>query len=582
MIGYRILVAVMLSVFSFNVFAAVTLENPPSNEAKKSFRFFINSDPQMGEKNTQNASLKKLNQLLDLFVGEVNKKNQEEAVDFVIYNGDLVYKVKKEAFDHFAEIVSRQKPPVKLVHGNHDGSIYDENFSQIQSKLSGYKKLNYSFDYGDWHFVVIGAQEKYSNDKQKEVQLKWLKTELKNNANKNVMLFMHYHIMPVGLSQMEFYSYWPESFKHQILDAITEHNNVKYVFSGHVHSGIKASIKSSLEYKGTKFVVCPTPVMARPFGEEMIEYEQDAKDTYFRRGFYLEVVVKGNDIELIGHKIQNEHSFKYPGNFNTFKREDDLRFFLTESKLFPKSEVSLDFDKSIPDWYRSYRYQKDHDSAFKNEFVGKQNHLNLTAPWGSWNFDEYMETYLPVKFDGEKDNTIHYSFVTPHYDKNGAGGYIRVFLYAENEKLNKQILLYWGAQMNKQKYTYQSLFYHAEGSRIDPNFINNRINRNKLYMKQITFDESIQEQHIKINVNEILKHLANEKNLPDSEFKQFSHMVIGHGVWVSLNRKGTPFKSDLVVKKVDLSHQKMSSGLLLNELELNIQEFDKSNPFYQY
>lgn len=556
--------------------------SPPSKPEQKQFRFFVNADPQMGAADTKNKGLRTLNNLLSDFVSEVNAEHEKNPVDFVVYNGDLVWKVKPETFDNFSNIVAAQKPPVALVHGNHDGGMYDENFSRIQSKLSGYKKLNYAFSYGDWRMVVIGAQEKYVHKKDKEKQLAWLRTELKNNSDKNVMLFMHYHVMPVGLSQMEFYSYWPDSFKHQLLDAITEHGNVKYVFSGHVHSGIKGSMKSSLEFKGTKFVVCPTPVMARPFGEEVKEYVSKPRDKYFRRGYYLEVVVDGDDVKLKGHKIKHPHITEYPDNFKKFTRADDLRFFLSEPKLFPKENTRLGFSENNTDWFKSYRYHKDGETAFSNVFTDNHNELMLTAPWGSWTFDEYMETYVPVKFDQQEDNIVHYKITTPFFDKRGAGGYIRVFLYGEKRSENKQILLYWGHQVKMQKFTYQSWFYHANANRINPMYINQKIKQKKLYLKEITFDRSLQEQDIKINVNAILNHLEGIDGSAKDSPRQYSHMVIGHGVWVNLNRKGAPIKSQLTVKHVDIKPINIKAGVLINGSALKTDVFDQSNPFHQY
>ncbi len=569
----------LLLVLCFSVVTA----SPTSKPELKKFRFFVNADPQMGEANTQNSGLKTLNKLLQDFVSEVNAEHEKSPVEFVVYNGDLVWKAKPETFDNFSNIVAAQKPPVALVHGNHDGGMYDENFSRIQSRLSGYQKLNYAYSYGDWRMVVIGAQEKYVSKADKEKQLTWLRTELKNNVDKNVMLFMHYHVMPVGLSQMEFYSYWPDSFKHQILDAITEHGNVKYVFSGHVHSGIKGSIKSSLEFKGTKFVVCPTPVMARPFGEEFKAYNTSPRDEYFRRGYYLEVAVDGEEVKLIGHKIKHPHATPYPDQFKPFKKADDLRFFLSESKLLPKEDTSFQFAEKNADWFQSYRYHKDQGTAFNNSFTGTENKLELTAPWGSWTFDEYMESYVPVKFNQQSDNTVHYKIATPKFDKRGAGGYIRVFLYGDKRADNKQIMLYWGHKIKRQKFSYQSWFYHANGNRINPKYINQKIKQKKLYLKEVTFDRSLQEQDIIINVNAILNELAGDQQASQGQSK-YSHMVIGHGVWVNLNRKGAPIKSLLTVKNVDVNKQMVEAkaGLSINGSALKVAAFDQSNPFYQY
>lgn len=162
--------------------------------------------------------------------------------------------------------------------------------------------------------------------------LKWLDDELRNNKDKQTMLFMHYHILPTGLSQMEFYTYFPMSFKNDMLDTITRYKNVKYIFSGHVHIGIKASIKTTRNYKGTNFILAPTPVFARPFGEEFPKFEEkDSK--YDRRGFYMEVHVNSNDVKLIGRKINHPHKVKHPKKIKGFDESEDLRAFTPEGRL---------------------------------------------------------------------------------------------------------------------------------------------------------------------------------------------------------------------------------------------------------
>ena len=148
----------------------------------------------MGDEHTKKDGLKVLNELLEMFVEETNQRKDVNKPDFVVWDGDLVWDAFQNAFDNFNRIVAKMSVPSVLVHGNHDGYRDDPKFLNLQEKLSGYRKLNYSFDYGKWHFVVIAAQEKYLNDSEKNEMLKWLDNELKSSKDKKKMLFMHYHI----------------------------------------------------------------------------------------------------------------------------------------------------------------------------------------------------------------------------------------------------------------------------------------------------------------------------------------------------------------------------------------------------
>ena len=561
---------------------AVAQNQPISNPDKKAFRFFINADPQMGPQKTRKPVLKKLNSLLQAFVDEVNELNQQKPVDFVVYNGDLVWNPFQDAFDNFTRIVSQQQVPTHLVHGNHDGLMDDPKFLQVQQKLSGFQKLNYSFAFGDWQMIVMAAQEKYHSTRKKAEQLKWLNDELSQHADKKVMLFMHYHIMPIGLSQMEHYSYTPNSFKTELLATILKHGNVKYAFSGHVHSGIKASVKSSVEYQGTQFVVVPTPVMARPFGEEFAVYEMNQKDPYFRRGFYLEVQVDGDQVTLIGRKINHKHTVTYPEKLKKLTAEDDPRFFVTEGQMKPAAATNLDFAAADHDWIKTYRYKKDQSNAFINVFRDGVNRMKLVAPWGAWNFDEYMESYVPLSWNANQPTVIHYELETPKFDQRGSGGYIRVFLYDQQGAFSKGIMLYWGAGHKKNKFTWQSHYYHATGDRISADFINNQLAANNLYLKELKFIKKYQHQEIEIQLNAILQHLADTSG-GEVDLSEYSHMVLAHGVWSSLNRVGTPITSELNVNQVRVGvDEGVQHGVKLNSRPLLLRQKAHSNPFFQY
>lgn len=552
---------------------------PVSDTAKKQFRFFINADSQMGPQNTKNKGLKILNELLEKFVAEVNRENKKKPIDFVLYNGDLVWDAYQDAFDNFIRIVKQQQVPTMLVHGNHDGYNDDPKFLEAQQALSGYQKLNYSFDYGNWHIVVISAQEKYLQEEQKQKQLKWLRDELTQHKDQQVMLFMHYHIMPIGLSQMEFYTYWPVEFKNKMLDTITEHGNVKYVFSGHVHSGIKASVKSSLEYKGTKFINCPTPVMGRPFGEEYSEYENGVVDRYFHRGYFLEVAVDGDQVELIGHKIDHPFTVKYPKNFKVFQRVNDPRFFTPEARMKAHKKLfNPNFNKKFKGWKKSYRYKKDKNNAFKNNVKKGQNILQLNAPWGSWTFDEYMESYQLVDLDLNHETKISYQFEKPIFSKQGAGGYLKFILYNKDHKRDKMILLHWGNKEEKVKFMYQSWLFNADGDRSGSRDFEQGMEQGNIISIPLKFDDK-ENQMLDLDLKQLIKHFN-----PDFDGKNIKSISIAHGVWSKIMMKDSKLKSRLVVDEVGLQQitEPQISPIMLNNHVIPLSSADKTMPYHRF
>ncbi|MFK8012284.1 MAG: metallophosphoesterase, partial [Marinicellaceae bacterium] len=433
---------------------------PPSSN-KENFMFLINADPQMGDQHTEKKGLKILNSLLEMFVAETNKRKGKQKPDFVVWGGDLVWDAYQNAFDNFQRIVAKMKVPSVLVHGNHDGYNDDPKFLNMQENISGYRKLNYSFDYGNWHFVVIKAEEKYLKKEEKIEMLNWLDNELKNNKDKQTMLFMHYHILPTGLSQMEFYTYFPMQFKNQMLDTITRYNNVKYVFSGHVHIGIKASIKTARQYKGTNFILAPTPVFPRPFGEEFPKFREKGSP-FDRMGFYSEVHVKGDDVQIIGRKINHPFKKAYPKTFPEFSFSEDPRA-RTQEGLLPIHEdlKNGEFKQGLDGWHSSFRYKKDNVPLFDNRVVNDTSLMHFTASYGSWTFDEYMENYQVIKY---KDNMqLQAKFQMMPNKFKGSGGYFRIFAYDESGELLKILLFHWGKQEYKVRFMPQSWAYNATG-----------------------------------------------------------------------------------------------------------------------
>ena len=556
----------------------------PEQPEKKKFRFLINADPQMGPESTEKKGMKILNNLLEDFVSDVNDLHAEKPVDFVVYNGDLVWDPYQDAFDNFTRLVSAQKPPVMLVHGNHDGYDDDPKFFEAQQKLSGYQKLNYTFAFGDWKFVVIGAQEKYRSEELKQKQLQWMRTTLAEYKDDNVMMFMHYHIMPVGLSQPEYYTYWPIDFKNEILDIITEHGNVKYLFNGHVHSGIKGSVKSSVSYKGTNFINSPTPVFGRMFGEEYPGFEVDG--AYKRRGFYMEVQVDGTDVQMIGRKIKHKHTERYPEIFTEFKAHMDPRTFVPENRSpFRKKLWNGSFNKNFKGWRKSHRYKKDGVPTFKNIVEKGTNKLHMTASYGSWSFDEYMETYQLVAFDAAQPNVLKYDFTVPRIDRRGAGGYIRLFSYLKDGTLGNMILLHWGKKEEAARNMTRSWAYNAVGDRLSLYWMDQAIAKNQLLSLGMKIEPQTK-QLLTLDINAIFQMMHEQQSSKDKiNLDDISHIAIAHGVWTRVNQRGTAFKSMLNVRQVSLnkpSKQPVTEPMTLNGNTVDLTAADKKIPFVEF
>lgn len=534
-------------------------DEPISRPETDKFMFLINADPQMGDQHTEKKGLKRLNDLLSMFVEETNNRTGKDKPSFVVWNGDLVWDAFQNAFDNFERIVKKMTVPSVLVHGNHDGYNDDPKFLNLQKSLSGYQKLNYAFDYGKWRFVVISAQEKYLDQEKKQKMLKWLDDELRTHKDKQIMLFMHYHILPTGLSQMEFYTYFPMAFKNKMLDTITRYKNVKYVFSGHVHIGIKASIKTAVKYKGTNFILAPTPVFARPFGEEFPKFRQRG-DEFDRRGFYMEVHVDGDKVSMVGRKIKHPHKVKYPKKFKAFEEKQDIRAFTPEGQLpINKQIINPSFDDGLSGWYSSYRYQKDRKPMFVNKVFDGKSQLHYTASFGSWTFDEYMENYQTIAF--QKNMRMQADFNTLPSRFKGSGGYFRIFAYDKMGKLMKILLFHWGTQENKIRFMPQSWAYNATGDRHGPLWLDKKISEGDMLSYKLNF-QPVFPQKLQVDIHESLNSISSAE-----EFAKIHHIAIGYGVWGRVTHGGRKFTSVLNVDAIDVNSgasTEMPNAVMLN------------------
>lgn len=160
--------------------------------------------------------------------------------DFVISTGDLVMDVcyftkqadtREEvdgAFDIYRGALAGLEAPLLEVIGNHDCACalsrsLPEYYKGEYQELYG--PLWYSFDYGEWHFIVLDANapQPPPNDWLTEEELAWLGRELAfQPQDRPILLFSH---------QPLFFCH-----NYEKLLKIVEGYNVEVALSGHEHA----------------------------------------------------------------------------------------------------------------------------------------------------------------------------------------------------------------------------------------------------------------------------------------------------------------------------------------------------------
>lgn len=442
------------------------------------FTFGICSDPQVSwiESTEFVAANARRTQLMA--VEEMNRMNPRPA--FVIFLGDLVNVPDDKSFDNFKDCIKDLQPEPVLVHGNHDTHPPYEKYIQMQREVNGVEDAFYSFDVGRWHFVILPCNFPGTSPvvrEWEEKMLTWLRADMEKARNRPTMVFEHLHAMPQGLTQLEWYNF-PLRLRMDIMNEMTRYGNVKYYFNGHVHNGIKASVKTAWRYKGIRFTTCPTIIQSRNFGEEYPAYEEGLKTG----GYYMLVDVKGRDVRLKARLAGNENEFVYPPNHKVriFRDEIEPRWFRRLPELPARSAlVNGDFEQGLKGWQPTYRYKSDENPGFAWEVSknlsrsgGKSLHIfTRMKPPVSWASDENTELYQVVK--PPKGRPILKASYFLARDFYSGGGYIRL-IGISKEEFRFMMMFKWGENEHRSHIMARGFGYALEGAQV-----------NWLYLQQI-------------------------------------------------------------------------------------------------
>lgn len=362
-------------------------------------------------------------------IDEINAMNPQPA--FVAIAGDVVGAPTDYAFKYYVSMAQKLKPPQINVHGNHDGVSPYENFiKHVGKPLSNVENGYFSYDAGQWHFIAIPCDMKPDYSAQ---FLDWLAKDLEANKKRPTMVFMHEPMMPMGLTQLEFYTH-PMPERIAITDLLTKHGNVSYVFNGHVHTGLKSSIKTSWMYKGTRFFNCPTTTRTRNFGEEFEGFEASLD----KGGSYLVVDVKGDKVELKGRVAGAKGEIVYPGTFPEFNPELEPRWFTRVADFIPNAAViNGGFEHGLDGWLKVYRYIAEESPGFIVETTDRKARSGKNALYvycrekgENWCYDETNEAYQVIKAPRKASPIVKVSYQVDKIPAEG-GGYIKIMGFSD-------------------------------------------------------------------------------------------------------------------------------------------------------
>ncbi len=438
-----------------NDFLTVRLLERHSNlfpELKKygdRFNFTLTADPQLGTTvgigSVGGTSAVKYTDMIE----EMNNMSPRPA--FMIVDGDLVnVPTSQDSWDNFVNITQQSKTLPILIYGNHDGNNDTggyAKFEDIQNTINSTSEYMFSFDCGKWHFVTIPCDIRgnIGIDHEDDV-VRWLDADLKQNRGKPVMLFEHEHLMPQGLSQLEWYSY-RKPLRNKLLDTISKYGNVKYVVCGHVHNGIQTSVKTAWTWKGINFITSPTCTASRQFGEEYDEYidglPKENGDT--GGGYYMIFEVEGEEVEIKAKLTNTDHKYTYDKKFkeydHVFLWRDNLRDLTPNSSL-----VNGSFENGMDGWSMEHRYVMDEDPMFywkvsseKSYDGGKALYLRTHEAGQIWANPELLQVHQWLTSPNNPVIDMKYLVDT---EPTGSGGYMRVCAFS-GEYMSQLFMVDW-------------------------------------------------------------------------------------------------------------------------------------------
>ena len=335
----------------------------------ETFRFAIMADPQGGDAfkpfSGAPTRIKIHNAFIEDTVQRINEL--EPKPKFTLILGDFVDDQGEAG--HFAKmesLIAPLKMPVLLGVGNHE-SPYNadftpaynmkdlDNFFDSQKRVNGMEKILYSFDLGQWHFIVWPDPLRKNFWATHPHYFDWLDSDLKANKERPVIFMQHVPIHPIGIDPLTTYVE-SATVKRTLIDILAKHGNVEYVFSGHVHIPLKASLKTAVSYKGMRFINLPAAgFRPRAFGEE----------DFFggpEQGVCI-LDIKGNEVDVRFQHVTKEW-FTYPKDFPELDAGKYALWFNEPWELpLQPSITNGNFASKLDYWHQRFVYHEDNNPS---------------------------------------------------------------------------------------------------------------------------------------------------------------------------------------------------------------------------
>jgi 3',5'-cyclic AMP phosphodiesterase CpdA len=175
----------------------------------------------------------------ETFKKAISETDNTTDLDYVFVLGDLVHDGNNiSEYKDYLEIKSTSRVASANwyeIPGNHDKNSKKNTEKRIRNFLEqlNYTHATYNLDINNIHFIFLGDEEE--NGVLTDYQLKWLKKEINNNANKNIIILNHY-----GLENTTYRTVYSVTLKaSDKIKKIMNGSTVVAFFHGHLHKNLK-------------------------------------------------------------------------------------------------------------------------------------------------------------------------------------------------------------------------------------------------------------------------------------------------------------------------------------------------------
>ena len=329
----------------------------------QNFSFAVMADPQGGDpQDMSNGSLTRI-KIHNAFVEDsVALVDLLDNPAFCLVLGDIVDDQGQTSnFDEMLKYFKRTEAPWLFSVGNHEtkygikfGPGYSfadfANYFAALKSINGSTKLLYSFDIGQWHFVVWPDPLRPNFWETHPHYFDWLERDLEANKDRPTFFFQHVPSHPIGINPLINYVE-SVAVKRTLLDILAKHGNVRYVLSGHVHIPMIASIKTAVSYRGMKLINLPAAgFRPRAFGEEDL--------TGGPVQGIAAVRIEGDQAQLEFRTVTDE-VYEYPESLPEFSPEA-YPLWLQHKWELPaqKNLINGDFTQELKGWHRRFVYEE--------------------------------------------------------------------------------------------------------------------------------------------------------------------------------------------------------------------------------